>query len=383
MYRTITNLAVTSVCLLGLSACGGGSSKQQTQIPPPQPAPLDYQALLNDSVSDVMPGIVLHIDSPEKTVLLAAGLSDIASQSPMQVDAQMPVGSAGKKATALLALMLYEDGLLDIDDTLDTWLPDELVERIEYGTDITLRQLLTHTAGVHDYLAPDTAEAWFEAIMSDPGTLKTDAYALAFSIDKAGDFAPGTGFNYSNSGYLLTGLILDSVLGEHHAGALRNRVLIPLGMNNSYYNGVEKALGTIISGYFNLNGEVLNTKVAYENIGVADAPLVSTVEDMTLLLRAVATDDTIVSSSIRELMIGDDNLTDIGDDVYYGMGMMKDIINGYPVYHHGGDEPGYATTNLYIPHNDTSITVFVNCGVAEECENEQNVLVQTILSNEF
>lgn len=383
MHRKFTTLAITSVCLLGLSACGGGSSKQQTNVPPPQPAPLDYQALLNDTVSDVLPGIVLHIESPDKTVLLSAGLSDIASQSPMQVDAQMPVGSAGKKATALLALMLHEDGLLDIDDSLDTWLPTELVDRIEYGADITLRQLLTHTAGVHDYLAPDTAEAWFEAIMTDPTSLKTDAYALAFSIDKAADFAPGTNFNYSNSGYLLTGLILDSVLGEHHSAALRERVLIPLGMNNTYYNGVEKALGQIISGYFNLNGEVLNTKEAYENIGVADAPLVSTVEDMTLLLRAIATDDTIVSSSIRELMIGDENLTDIGDDVYYGMGMMKDIINGLPVYHHGGDEPGYATTNLYIPHNDTSITVFVNCGVAQDCENEQNVLVQTILNNEF
>lgn len=146
-------------------------------------------------------------------------------------------------------------------------------------------------------------------------------------------------------------------------------------MNNSYYNGVEKVFGIIILGYFNFNGEVLNIKVVYENIGVVDVFLVLIVEDMILLLCVVVMDDMIVFFLICELMIGDDNLIDIGDDVYYGMGMMKDIINGYFVYYYGGDELGYVIINLYILYNDILIIVFVNCGVVEECENEQNVLV--------
>lgn len=383
MKHNLLSVTFSALVILGLPGCGGSSNSASPVPTLPSPAPVDYQSLLNQSVGDVIPGIVLHIESPEKNILLSAGVSDTESLEPMQVDAQMPVGSAGKKATALLALMLYEDGLLDIDDTIDTWLPPELVNRIQYGTQITLRQLLMHRSGVHDYLDPDTADEWFDAIMEDPTSLKTDSYALSFSIDKPADFVPGTDFNYSNSGYLLIGLILDAVLGEHHSSALRNRVLIPLGLNNTFYNGVEKEMGSIISGYFNLDGDVLNTKVAYENIGVADAPLVSTVEDLTLLIRAVASDNSPVSESIRTLMIGDENLTDLGDGAYYGMGMMKDTLTGKPIYHHGGDEPGYSSTNIYIPHNDTSITLFINCGVAQDCIERQNELVDTVLNNEL
>lgn len=378
-------IALTTICALGLTACGGGnsSSTPPPAAPEPVPQPLDYQTLLNNSVGSTIPGIVLHIESPEKNVLISAGLSDIETQTPMPLDAQMPVGSAGKKATALLALMLYEDGLLDIDDTIDTWLPEALVARIEYGSNITLRQLLMHTSGVHDYLAADTAPDWFSAVMDDPTSLKTDSYALEFSIDKPADFAPGTSFKYSNSGYLLVGLILDSVLDEHHSVAMRNRVLIPLGMNHSYYNGLEKPMGNIISGYFNLDGDILNTKTAYENIGVADAPLVSTVEDLSLLIRAVASADSVISSSISELMVGDENLTPVSGAAYYGMGMMKESIDGITFYHHGGDEPGYSSSNIYLPHTDTTISMFINCGVAEACNNEQNVLIQRILANEL
>ncbi|NVK56611.1 MAG: beta-lactamase family protein [Alteromonadaceae bacterium] len=383
MKHYLPVVALSSVFTLGLFGCGGSDNAPGTNIPQPLPTPLDYQSLLNETVGEVIPGVVLHIASPQKHILLSAGVSDTETHTPMQVDAQMPVGSAGKKATALLTLMLYEDGMLNIDDTIDTWLPADLVSRIEYGSDITLRQLLMHTSGVHDYLAPDTADAWFDAIMDDPTSLKTDSYALAFSLDKPADFVPGTQFNYSNSGYLLVGLILDSVLGEHHSSALRQRVLIPLGMNNSYYNGVEKELGTIISGYFNLNGEILNTKLAYENIGVADAPLISTAEDLTRLIRAVASDNSPISASIRDLMIGDSNLTALGDDAFYGMGMMKDASFEKPIYHHGGDEPGYSSTNIYIPYKDTSITIFINCGVAADCIQKQDALIQTVLSNEL
>ncbi|KXJ62088.1 MAG: hypothetical protein AXW14_17470 [Alteromonas sp. Nap_26] len=383
MKHHLLTFTLSALAIMGLTGCGGSGDSGAPITTLPSPVPVDYQSLLNQSVDSVMPGVVLHIESPEKNILLSAGVSDTESLTPMQVDARMPVGSAGKKATALLTLMLYEEGLLDIDDTLDTWLPPELVNRIEHGTEITLRHLLMHRSGVHDYLAPDTADAWFDAIMEDPTTLKTDSYALSFSIDRPADFIPGTDFNYSNSGYLLIGLILDAVLGEHHSTALRNRVLIPLGMNNTFYNGVEKALGSIISGYFNLDGDVINTKIAYQNIGVADAPLVSTVEDLTLLIRAVASSNTPISESIRILMIGDDNLTNLGDGAFYGMGMMKDTLTGKPIYHHGGDEPGYSSTNIYIPHNDTSITLFINCGVAENCVQRQNKLVDTVLSNEL
>lgn len=132
----------------------------------------------------------------------------------------MFVGSVGKKVMVLFVLMFYEDGLLDIDDILDIWLFNELVECIEYGIDIIFCQLFIYIVGVYDYFVLDIVEVWFEVIMLDFGILKIDVYVLVFFIDKVGDFVLGIGFNYFNSGYLLIGLILDSVLGEYYVGVL-------------------------------------------------------------------------------------------------------------------------------------------------------------------
>ncbi len=263
---------LASACMLVLSACGSSD----TNVIPPT-ANVDYQAVLDDAISSTFPGVVLAISSPELDFLGSAGLADVASQQAMTPQAIMPNGSAGKKATALLVAMLHDQGVLNIDDNIATWLPDTLLAQIAYSDQITLRQLLNHTAGVYDYLDDETNDIWRDAVFNNPELLKTDKYALQLALNYPAYFAPGEDFHYSNTGYLLAGLILDTVLGEHHHKALRQQVLIPFGLNNTFYNGIEKDNAEIISGYYITgDGETINTKRYYENIGVADAPLMST-----------------------------------------------------------------------------------------------------------
>lgn len=369
---------LASACMLVLSACGSNDS--DTNIIPPT-ANVDYQAVLDDAISSTFPGVVLAISSPELDFLGSAGLADVASQQAMTPQAIMPNGSAGKKATALLVAMLHDQGVLNIDDNIATWLPDTLLSQIAYSDQITLRQLLNHTAGVYDYLDDETSDIWRDAVFNNPELLKTDKYALQFALNYPAYFAPGEDFHYSNTGYLLAGLILDTVLGEHHHKALRQQVLIPFGLNSTFYNGIEKDNAEIISGYYVTgDGETINTKPYYQNIGVADAPLMSTVTDMSALLKALITDNSTINEDIRKLLIGDDSLVDLGDDVYYGLGIFKDIINGQTVYHHGGQELGYQTTNLYIAESDTTVTMFVNCHGYSACDEKNDALVKYILS---
>ena len=324
---------------------------------------------------------MLAIRGPELDFLGSAGLADVASQQAMTPQAIMPNGSAGKKATALLVAMLHDQGVLNIDDNLATWLPATLLAQIAYSDQITLRQLLNHTAGVYDYLDDETSDIWRDAVFNNPELLKTDKYALQFALNHPAYFAPGEDFHYSNTGYLLAGLILDAVLGEHHHKALRQQVLIPFGLNHTFYNGIEKDNAEIISGYYvTADGETINTKPYYQNIGVADAPLMSTVTDMSALLKALMTDNSTINEDIRRLLMGDDSLVDLGDDVSYGLGIFKDMINGQTVYHHGGQELGYQTTNLYIADSDTTVTMFVNCHGYSACDEKNDALVQYILS---
>lgn len=388
----LTRHIKNGLCMLALSsmlsACGGGSSANSNNTPPDTTTPpvsneIDYQALIDDAVGNDIPGIILTVQGPGHSFTGAAGLADKASATLMQVYHQMPAGSAGKKATALLVAMLVEDGLLDIDALISTWLPPSLLAQIQYSQDMTLRMLLNHTSGAYDYLDPRTSDQWFSAAIEDLDTIKTDAYALEFALNKPAYFQPGQGFHYSNTGYLLAGLILDTVLGEHHHKELRNRVLIPLGLNDTYYSAIENGLGNPISGYTLFDGDEENTKAFYANIGVADAPLVTTVTDMDNLLRAIITDDTIVTDDMREILLGENTLTQIDGTFYYGMGLFKDTLHGNTIYHHGGDEAGYKTVNFYLEGIDTSVTAFFNCNGYESCITLSDSLVQQVLASLF
>ena len=380
--KLINNYAFTLILLIflmALTACGSSDNEIDIVVPPPMTNDTDYQQLINASISESLPGVILNIDGPTINFIGSAGLSNIENNTEMLTNDVMPTGSSGKKATALLVGLLYEQGMLDIDLTIDQYLPAELLTQIENSEQMTIRQLLRHTAGVHDYLDDATAGNWFDAIIADPTSIKTDEYALQFALNQPAYFEPGTDFQYSNSGYLLAGLILDQVLGEHHYRAMRELVFEPLGLQDTYYNALEKERGEIISGYFNDEGALLDTKPLYENIGVADAPLISSVTDMSKLIKSIVTDTTLISDQVRALLIGEENLTDIGDGVFYGMGMMKETINGKTVYHHGGDEPGYMTTNIYVLDNDTSMTLFVNCNSFDTCESQASQLIDSIL----
>lgn len=380
----LSKLSVVAVTVSLLSACGSNNHDNTPAPTVPDPDPVtDYQKMIDQAVLQNIPGLILSIDGPEVNFLGAAGLSDIDSQTSMQTFDVMPAGSAGKKATALLVVMLHDQGILDIDANISTWLPETLLSQIPNSDLMTLRQLLNHTAGLRDYLDPDTQEAWFEYGISTIDELKTDIHALQFILKKPAYFIPGEGFKYSNTGYILAGLILDSVLGEHHHNELRNRVLIPLGMNDTFYSGVEKTLGNPISGYILDDGEMLNTKSFYDDVGVADAPLVSSVSDMSLLLRTIVTDTSILNDSMRNLILGDENLIEYQAGKYYGMGVFKETINGTTVYHHGGDEAGYQTTNMYFLELDTTVTMFANCNSYEACISQRDALVQSIMVTLF
>ncbi|MBU3023817.1 serine hydrolase [Aestuariibacter sp. A3R04] len=371
-------LAAGLALLAGCGSSGDSSSSNPSPLPP---VTASYQDWLDDTVGDNIPGLILHVQGDEVSFTGAAGVASRTTFEPMEVYHQMPAGSAGKKATALLVALLHEEGLLNINDLIADYLPDSVLNNIPHSREITILQLLNHTAGVHDYLDADTSAAWFEAGQNSVGTLKSDIDALSFVFNKPAYFAPGEGVHYSNSHYLLAGLVLDNVLGEHHHTALRNRVFIPLGMNNTYYSGWENELGESISGYLLLGDEMLDTRPFYASVGVADAPLVTTVTDLSALLTAIVSDDSPLSEEVRNILVGEDSIIDTPYDMDFGLGIFKELINGKVVFHHGGDEAGYKTTNAYVEHNNTVITLFANCNGYDVCSDTVDALMQAVLAS--
>lgn len=372
-----------------LTGCGSDSANEVTQVTLPPTPPVqqqfDYQAVIDNAISKTIPGVILLVENSETKFLGAAGLADVETQEPMQTYHVMPSGSAGKKLTALLTVLLEQEGLLNLDDNINNLLDPELLAQIENSDNITIRQLLNHTAGVFDYLDETTASDFYNAVLvSDPEQLKLDQFALTFALNMPAYSVPGEAFNYSNTGYLLIGLILDKLLTEHHSVAIRNRILDPFGMNSSFYGGIEKQLGNIISGYYqdDVIG-TLNTKPFYEYIGFADAPLRSNVEDLALLLKNIVSGDSPLSEDVRARFLEAESIVKVNETTEYGLGIFKEKLNDKTVYHHGGLEAGYTTANIFIEETQTSITAFFNCGLDQQCETESDQIIHTILDNEL
>ena len=382
---------------LGLTACGGSSSPQTSTTPPVVPAPtpqppmaLDLQNLIDQAVDNGLVGVNLLVESPSLQFTGAAGVSNQQSLTPLLVDDIMPTGSAGKVITATLALMLQQDGLLDLDDRLSTWLAPELLAQITNGEQMTLRQLLNHTSGLFEYLHNPQ---FGEDLLADPDRIRLDADVIQYALNQPAYFEPGAGFQYSNSGYVLAGIILDKVLGYHHSIAVRERILDPLGMINTFYLGAEQGGRTIVSGYRPLSDlelsdddTVQDVKPLLYRLGVADAPLASTVEDYLLLQRALLDTGTLLSQASTDEFIGEGYRVTIGSDYHlsgsqldYGLGMFHEANTSHTLLHHNGDQFGWLTYNLYWQEKDMSIVMMVNCG-GSVCEDQSAQVIDAILS---
>ena len=158
----------------------------------------------------------------------AFGMADLASGRRLTPDTPIAIASISKQFVASAILSLAQDGKLSLDDDIRKYLP----ELPDYGAPITLRRLLTHTSGIRDYIG----------LIELSGHRKAEhvpaARIVAVIAQQQGlNFPPGEQYQYSNSGYLLAGLIVERVSGEEFAAFARRRVFEPLGMKNTWFKG--------------------------------------------------------------------------------------------------------------------------------------------------
>jgi D-alanyl-D-alanine carboxypeptidase len=373
---------LTFLCLV--SGCNQSNSDKKT------PVTVDYQKVIDEAISETIPGIILLVETPEKRFIGSAGVSNVETGLGMQVDDTIPTASAGKKMVALLAAQLADEGLLNLDDTLDTWLSEYILSRIVNSHQMTLRQLLSHTSGVANYV--DVDDAYLELLLEDPEELKTSIDFVELAFDQPAFFLPGEGYEYSNTGFELAALVMDEVLGEHHSKAMRNRFFDPMGMTSTYYKGIEASLGDFISGYLvDENGELvekgalIDAKPFLINASEASSPVISSVDDMAIFLKALITDDSFANDNVKNIMFGEDNLITQSASEKAGLGIYEVTIDGHNIYAHAGLTYGYMTQSIFIEDTNTSIVLFSNCGDGgiNVCSTTFDGLIETVLENEL
>lgn len=183
------------------------------------------------AVKDGVPGVTLTAKDGRRTWSTTAGVGNLRTHAPRSADDRYRVGSITKTFVSTVVLQLEAEGRLSLDDTVEKWLPGVVHGNGHDGSRITLRQLLNHTSGIFNYTADETfGRTYFlkDGFLRHRYDTKTPEQLVAVAMAHRPDFAPGTSWNYSNTNYVLAGMVIQKVTGRSYGEEIRDRVIEPL-----------------------------------------------------------------------------------------------------------------------------------------------------------
>jgi D-alanyl-D-alanine carboxypeptidase len=347
--------------------CGDGAlalNAVEDTLPPAISAQLD-QGLLSfvQAAPRPGPGASMLIITPQGRYFKSIGVADVSTCAPLAANSPYQIGSNTKMMTSAIIFQLQEEGMLATSDLLSKWLP-ELAAQLPNSDKITLDMLLTHTSGIPDYFkVPTEGGASIESGTTDRAML-TRGFTpeeLVTMVAKSGlsDFAPGAEgeWNYSNTGYILLGLIIEKATGTSYEENLKGRIFEPLGLQQTYLQGGLPAPGALPQAYYRMPFE-FTTSEWNASQGWSAGAVVSTPEEFATFLKALFTGKLFKQPETLGLMqqhtsAGEDAL---GPGTVYAHGMLDN--NG--VLGHGGQTLGFQSDGGYILDQDVTIVLWSN-----------------------
>lgn len=286
-------------------------------------------------------GSILIAQKGEILLSKGYGMANYEHSVPNVPHTKFRMGSLSKQFTAMAIIQLQEKGLLNVEDPIIKYFPDYP----ETGKIITIHHLLTHTSGIPSFTGfPD-----FQKTSMMPSSLEE---TIARFKDKALEFAPGEKYNYSNSGYILLGAIIEKVSGQSYEMFLKENIFQPLKMMNTGYDHHSTILKDRAAGYF-LGNEGLNN-AAYTDMSIPHAAgsLYTTAEDLYLWDRALHTEKLVKKSSLDKIF------TPFMGNYGYGW-RIGDSFNRKVVAHSGGIN-GFTTHIARYLDDEVCVIVLIN-----------------------
>ncbi|MDP8914260.1 MAG: beta-lactamase family protein [Pseudomonadota bacterium] len=283
-------------------------------------------------------------------VIYAAGrgLADLEKRRPITPDTVFKLGSIAKQFTAAMVLQLVADGRISLDDPVARFFPSFP----QPGAGATVRQLLNHMSGIHDYTK---VPGWIVRAGTRPFTT-ADLIAEASKLGSKSE--PGTSWEYNNTGYMMLGAIVEKVTDKAWHEVLAERITRPLGLRSIAYGPLGEPTPGIARGYTNEKGETQLAGSAHPSLGHAAGGLVGSSADLAKWAQALH-HGRVVSPALYQEMIRPARLAD-GSTQPYGFGLRLRQIRGRLALVHGGAGRGLDTDSVYVPSEDLFVAVFAN-----------------------
>jgi CubicO group peptidase (beta-lactamase class C family) len=299
-----------------------------------------------------IPGVALAVVKDGKVERVGAyGYANVEWKAPVTVDSVFEIGSITKSFTATAVMMLVAEGRISLDQRIGFYISD-LPDA--WGT-ISIRQLLSHTSGIKDYVT--NTVRLIRDVREPRDTLKIVASAPF-------QFPPGTRAEYSSTNYVLLGLLIEKVSGKSYADFLSERIIQPLGMTHTCVNDPGAVIAGRAQGYQWKTGQLWNQPAITEAAAFSAGALVSTVGDLAKFDQALYT-DRLLKPDLRELMWTPAKLADGSSPgvimfATYGLGWGLDEHAGHRCVWHGGKSAGFTAAFQRFPEDRLTVIVLTN-----------------------
>ncbi|HWN11186.1 MAG TPA: serine hydrolase domain-containing protein [Pyrinomonadaceae bacterium] len=298
---------------------------------------------------------------------LAVGVSDRETKRPMKPSDLMLAGSVGKTFAAATALQLVKEGKIGLDDKIEKYLGREpWFSRLPNAGDITVRQLMNHTSGLVRY---EFKDQFTKDLTANPEKRWQPAELVAYLLDEKPPFEAGKGWDYSDTNYIVLGMIIEKVTGRQFYEEANKRLLKPLKLTNTIPQDGPRLKG-VVQGYAGPNNPfgggdamirdgkfTINPQFEWTGGGYA-----STAEDLARWAKMIYEGKAFSPELLPQVLNGR-AAPMLGRESKYGLGVIIRQTSAGTSYGHSGFFPGYMTDMMYFPGDKVAVAVQVNTSV--------------------
>ncbi|MGW4437674.1 serine hydrolase domain-containing protein [Streptomyces sp. NPDC004596] len=322
-------------------------------LPAPDVTGLD--AVLHSVVDQGAPGALARVDDGDDSYLVTRGFADRSTRQAISAADRFRIGSVTKSFSAVVLLQLADEHKLDLDAPVNRYLPKLLPD-----DRITVRHVLSHRSGLYDYSNDMFAGSvsGFEAVRN-----KVFGYRdlIALSLDKPRTNAPGAAYSYSNTNYVVAGLLIEKLTGKPVRDAYEKRLITPLGLRDTFYVHPDTRIpGRHAHGYLTpdaAGAELVDATDQTASWAQSAGALISSARDLNTFYSALLRGRLLSAARLAEM----ERFVRVDGTTSYGLGLRRrDLSCGVSVYGHTGAVQGFYTYAFASKDGSRSLTAAAN-----------------------